>query len=82
MAHGKTLKMKAIKRPVPQLFQRGNPEYYHAKAGKVHVHVHVPAELGDRRRYRAIVRRERQEAEQARNREKLKRYGVDEIFGS
>lgn len=81
MANGKTLEMRAIKKPVPELFKRGNPEHYHAKGAAGRPHTSVPAELGDRRRYRAIVRRERQEAEQLKNRAKLKRYGVDEISG-
>jgi hypothetical protein len=81
MASGKSLELREIVRPAPQLFKRGNPEHYHAKGAAGRPHTSVPAELGDRRRYRAIVRRERQEAEQLRNRAKLARYGIDEVSG-
>lgn len=81
MASGKSLELREIVRPAPQLFKRGNPEHYHAKPGRIYVHLRTRPELGDRRRYRAIVRRERQEAEQAKNRARLARYGIDEVSG-
>jgi hypothetical protein len=79
MASGKSLELREIKRPEPEVVSQGNQDHYHAKGRAYSPHVAVRAELGDRRRYRAIVRRERQEAEQVRNRAKLAQYGIDEI---
>jgi hypothetical protein len=68
MAHGVTLDMIKVTenyrarrvRDRRHLIHRGNPEHYFAKPEPIRTHAVAPPELGDRRKYRATVRAERQ----------------------
>lgn len=75
MASGITLKMRAIKVPVPELLKRGNPEHYYPRPDFGGIRVHAFVADTDRAQYRHMARTVR-EAEQRRR--ALRLAGLDE----
>lgn len=83
MAHGKTLELQRVTdgylfrraQLAGEHTQRGNPDHYFPSGGRVFTHARVRPELGNRRKYRAIVRRERMEAEALREKARSARVG-------